>query len=207
MKIRFKWFLKRPMRLDTQPASAEAQPGDNPARASTLARASDHGVLAMASVLVLISFCPAHAAQISCSDLATADAKELLTTVKVDGDWYGGGVQIGEYDCGDRIGRNGPPTPAPFLPQPNGCDWRTTLRDDRMLDSDHRLIYVFSSHLTGSGSWGDLLVFGCASGQVRTVYQGQFCFCRLGPGPRFDSAPPALRATLEEYVKHLPIHD
>jgi hypothetical protein len=172
-----------------------------------LAHASNPGVLAMACSLVILSFCSAHAAPIPCRDLATASAKELLATVTLPGEWYGGGVQIGEYDCGNRIGRNGPPTPAPFLPQANGCDWRVTLRDDRMIDRDHRLIYVFSSHLTGSGSWGDLLVFGCASGQVKTVYQGQFCSCRLGPGPNFDSAPPALRSTLEEYVTDPPMHD
>jgi hypothetical protein len=91
---------------------------------------------------------------------STAAASKLESTIveSASADWMGAA-----------------PTPVPFLPQPNGCDWRTKLRDDRMLDHDHRLVYVFSSHLTGSGAWSDFLVFGCVSGQVNTVYPRQVC--------------------------------
>jgi hypothetical protein len=73
-----------------------------------------------------------------------------------------------------------------------------------MLDPDHRLIYVLSSHLTGSGSWGDLMVFRCVSGEVKKVYLGQFCYCagQLPSTTIFDSAPPALQPMLKEYMKH-----
>ena len=77
------------------------------------------------------------------------------------------------------------------------------LEDDRMLDPDHRLIYVNSSHQTGAGSWGDLLVFGCVSGQVKTVFVGQFGSQETKtPATIFDSAPPALRPVLKQYMKH-----
>ena len=137
--------------------------------------ALSRSVLAVACAIVLISDGTAFAA-IPCRDLATANANELLATVDSQSIKYGGGVQIGKYDCDDDQGRlgTGAPTPAPSSPPPKRCDWGTTLEDDRTLDRNHRLIYVLSSHLTGSGSWGDLLVFGCVSGQVRTVYLGQF---------------------------------
>lgn len=169
---------------------------------------SRQSVSAMAFAVVLISCSFAHAVDISCRNLATGSTKQLLETVDRHSVQYGGGVQIGEYDCGERIGRldGGAPTPAPFLPQPNGCDWRTTLRDDRMLDPDHRLVYVFSSHLTGSGAWSDFLVFGCVSGQVKTVYLRQVCSCRLSAS-EFGSAPPALRSKLEDYMERPPIYD
>jgi hypothetical protein len=115
---------------------------------------------------------------------------ELLATVDTQSIPYGGGVQVGKYDCQYYSGQK-------------TCDWETTLDDDRMLDRDHRLIYVFSSHLTGSGAWGDLLVFGCESGQVRKIYLGQFGDHETTtPSTIFDSAPPALRPVLKEYMKH-----
>ena len=121
-----------------------------------------------------------------CRDLETADAAdELLTTVDRQSIKYGGGVRIGEYDCypcrdlgiagGDRFPpRPDPPTPAPSSQPPQGLRLADNSQKHSNVNPDHRLIYALSSHLTGSGSWGDLLVFGCVSGQVRTVYLGQF---------------------------------
>ena len=145
--------------------------------------------LAIACAIVLISFPCAFATEIRCRDLATADADKLLATVDKQSVKYGGGVQVGKYDC--------------HAPGQTGCDWETNLEDDRMLDRDHRLIYVHSSHLTGSGFWYDLLVFGCVSGQVKTVYLGQFPSQEI-PTPLdiFDSAPPVLRPMLKKYMKH-----
>jgi hypothetical protein len=204
-----------------QPASSARRP---PTRAKAprdergrfLPRALNRSVLAIiACAIVLVFFRAAFATEIPCRDLETADADELLATVDRQSIKYGGGVRIGEYDCDpcrdlgiagcDRFPPRqgtGAPTPAPSSPPPKGCDWRTTLEDDRMLDPDHRLMYVLSSQLTGSGSWEDLLVFGCVSGQVKTVYQGQFGGRVVS---RFESAPPALRSALEEYMKHPPI--
>jgi len=71
-----------------------------------------------------------------------------------------------------------------------------------MLDGDHRLIYVLSSHQTGAGSWLDFLVFGCVSGRVKKVFLGQFC-PEIPEDDVFDLAPPALRSALREYFKHL----
>ena len=181
------------------------------------ARAFSRSVLAVACAFALISNCTALTAELPCRDLETANADELLATVDRQSIKYGGGVRIGEYDCDpcrhlgiagcDRFPPRqgtGAPTLAPSSRPPTGCDWRTILEDDRMLDPDHRLMYVLSSHLTGSGSWGDLLVFGCVSGQVRTVYLGQFGTQETETDPRiFDSAPPELQSTLREYMKHL----
>jgi hypothetical protein len=147
-------------------------------------------LLAIACAIILISFRSAYAADIPCSDLETASADELLATVDPKSIQDGGNVRVGEYGCDNYPGQK-------------VCDWETTLEDDRMLDDDHRLIYVHSSHQTGSGYWLDLLVFGCVSGQVKTVFQGQ-----IGPQhpPQeevFDSAPPELQSALREYMKHL----
>ncbi len=196
---------------------ARARSAERDERGRFLPRALNRSVLAIiACAIVLIFFRATFATEIPCRDLETADADELLATVDRQSIKYGGGVRIGEYDCDpcrhlgiagcDRFPPRqgtGAPTPAPSLPPPKGCDWRTILEDDRMLDPEHRLMYVLSSHLTGSGSWGDLLVFGCTSGQVGTVYLGQFGTQETKTDPGiFDSAPPALRSSLEEYMKH-----
>jgi hypothetical protein len=148
------------------------------------------GLLAIAcAIILLISFRSSYATEIPCDDLGTANADELLATVDPKSIQNGGGVKVGEYACD-------------VYPGQKVCDWKTTLEDDRMLDDDHRLIYVDSSHQTGSGFWLDLLVFGCVSGQVKTVFQGQ-----IGPDtPQeevFDSAPPELQSALREYMKQL----
>jgi hypothetical protein len=128
-------------------------------------------------------------ADIPCDDLETASADELLATVDPKSIQDGEGVQVGEYGCDNYPGQK-------------VCDWKTTLEDDRMLDPDYRLIYVVSSHQTGSGSWLDLLVFGCMSGRVKTVFLGQFDN-DISREKVLDSAPPELQSTLREYLKHL----
>jgi len=102
----------------------------------SFARPDRSHYFAIAFAIVLISFSSAFATKLRCRDLATADADELLATVDRQSVKSGGGVQAGKYDC-DPGGQS-------------GCTWETTLEDDRMLDRDHRLIYVLSSHLTGS---------------------------------------------------------
>jgi hypothetical protein len=145
--------------------------------------------LAIACAVVLICFHSAFATELRCHDLSTAGPDQLLATVDRQSVKYGGGGQVGKYDC--RAGGE------------RGCDWETTLEDDRMLDRYHRLIYVLSSHLTGSGSWGDLMVFGCVSGRVKNLYLGQFGSQEVKtPSTIFDSAPPALQPVLREYMKH-----
>jgi hypothetical protein len=145
---------------------------------------------AIAFTIILISFHSALADGLQCRDISTANVHELLATVDRQSIPYGGGVQVGRYDCD-------------YYPGQKTCDWETTLEDDQMLDRDHRLIYVFSSHLTGSGSWGDPLVFGCVSGQVKKLYLEQFDTQQpTNPYTIFDSAPPALRPMLKEYMEH-----
>jgi hypothetical protein len=152
------------------------------------ARSNRGRYFAMGCALVLISFNSAFAVGLQCRDLRTVDADKLLAAVDKQSIKSGGGVREGEYEC---------------VPGHKVCDWETTLEDDRMLDTGHRLIYVLSSHQTGAGSWGDLLVFGCVSGQVKTVYLGQFPSQEIPTPPDiFDSAPPALRPVLKEYMKH-----
>ena len=145
--------------------------------------------LAITCAVVLIGFHAAFADEIPCRDLATADADRLLATVDRQTVKSGGGVRAGKYECGFGGER--------------GCDWETTIEDDRMMDTNHRLIYVLSSHLTGSGSWGDLMVFGCVSGRVKDLYLGQFGSQEVEtPSTIFDSAPQALQPVLKEYMKH-----
>jgi hypothetical protein len=179
-------------------------------RGVTQPLASEERLISVASAIALIAVfsCSAYAAEIPCRDLATAGTNELLATMDRKSVQYGGGVQIGDYDCHSGDGFEYSINPRRISKQPDGCDWRTTLRDDRMLDDDYRLVYLLSSHLSGSGSWGDLLVFGCGSGTVKKVYLGQFGYFRSGwSSSVFDSAPPDIRSTLEEYMRHPPIHD
>ena len=145
-------------------------------------------MLARAFVIVLISCCSAYAIEIPCRDLETADADELLATVDPQSTEYGGSVRLGKSGCD-------------LYPGQKVCDWEQTLEDDQMLDPDHRLLYVQSSHLTGSGSWQDFLVFGCVSGRVKKVFFGQFG--RTIEEKIFDSASPALRSELKEYLNHI----
>ena len=155
----------------------------------TLPRPDRGHYFAIAFTIILIYFHSALAAGPQCGDLSTANVHDLLATVDRQSVKYGGGVQVGKYDCN--------------APGQTGCDWETTLEDDRMLDRDHRLVLVHSSHLTGSGFWYDLLVFGCESGQVKKIYLGQFGSQETTtPSTIFDSAPPALRPVLKEYMKH-----
>ena len=146
-------------------------------------------LLAITLAIVLISFGPAYAAEIPCRDLETANADELLATVDPQSIQYGGGVRLGKSGCD-------------LYPGQKVCEWEQTHEDDQMLDPDRRLIYVLSSHQTGSGSWQNLLVFGCVSGQVKKVFLGQ-----VGPDTSkeevFASAPLALRSGLMEYMNHL----
>src|SRR5258708_4542541 len=96
----------------------------------SFARPDRSHYFAIAFAIVLISFSSAFATKLRCRDLATADADELLAIVDRQSVRSGGGVQVGKYDC-DPGGQS-------------GCTWETTLEDDRMLDRDHRLIYVLS---------------------------------------------------------------
>lgn|GEM_PF-4130541 len=146
-------------------------------------------LLATACAIILISFRSAYAIDILCSDLETASADELLATVDPKSIQDGEGVRVGEYGCYNYPGQK-------------VCDWKTTLEDDRMLDPDYRLIYVVSSHQTGSGSWLDLVVFGCMSGRVKKVFLGQFD-SDTSREKVLDSAPPELQSALREYMKHL----
>jgi len=80
-------------------------------------------VIAIVCAIVLISCRFAFAAEIPCRDLGTAKSDELLGTVSRKSIKYGGGVQVGKYDCDNE-----------FQGHEGGCDWETTLKDDRMLD-------------------------------------------------------------------------
>lgn len=143
-------------------------------------------LLGVTLTIFLISFSSAYAGEIPCRDLETATADELLATVDPQSVEHGGGVRIGKSECG-------------VYPGQKGCEWDHTLEDDEMLDRDSRLIYVRSSHLTGSGTWQDLLVFGCVSGAVKKLFLGQFN--RFVPDEEvFNSTPPALRSALKDYM-------
>jgi len=140
-------------------------------------------------IILLFSFRSAYAADIPCDELETAGADELLATVDPKSIPDGEDVRVGEYGCDNYPGQK-------------VCDWKTTLEDDRMLDPDHRLIYVLSSHQTGSGSWEDLLVFGCVSERLKKIFFGQFDSDTTREKV-LDSAPPELQSALREYMRHL----
>lgn len=90
----------------------------------------------------------------SCSELRTADANRLLAMA--DREWQGPGCASDDPD------------------EPDRCDVKSKIGEDRMMGEERRLVTAFfESH---SGPWwkDDISVFGCVSGQLRVIYQNTF---------------------------------
>jgi len=177
-------LVSNPHQVRAGRARARNAPRDG--RGRFLARAKNQSLLAIIACVVLVSFGFAYAAEIPCRDLEAANADELLATIDPRSIQY---VPLGKSGCN-------------LYPGQKVCEFEQTLEDDQMLDPDHRLLYIVSSHLTGSGFWQDFLVFGCVSGQVKKVF-----FEEVGRDTSkkelFASAPLALRPELMDYMNHL----
>jgi hypothetical protein len=58
--------------------------------------------------------------------------------------------------------------------EPSRCDWETQLRTDEPLAAGRRLVIVHANHLTGSGSWDYVRVYGCVAGHKTSVLQEDY---------------------------------
>jgi hypothetical protein len=94
-----------------------------------------------------------------CSDLRTAKAARLISTSQL----YPHGTGCYPEDEEDE-------------PDSKECDWKVTVDEDRKIGNDRRLVVVSREHMTGSGAYADLTVFGCRSGKVTEVFTGSFLY-------------------------------
>lgn len=109
-----------------------------------------------ATVFAVLLFAPqpAFAADSACKGLSTATADALLARQPAaDGNRFdhGGGCYNLEDDR-------------------DTCDWMVTLKEDRMIADQRRLIVLNKNHQLGSGDQDYVFVFGCVSGRIRMVF-------------------------------------
>lgn len=86
---------------------------------------------------------------IACNNLETADATRLIALSTDSHLSHGFGI----YD---------------------GGEWDVSLKMDRMIDGNQRLIQVRRNHLKGSGAPDVVMVFACVSGRVANVFNLDF---------------------------------
>ncbi|MFZ5984953.1 MAG: hypothetical protein ACOYXN_11355 [Acidobacteriota bacterium] len=59
--------------------------------------------------------------------------------------------------------------------QPLRSDWEITINQDLTLHPEpgvaFRLLNLNASHLTGTGTWGHALMYGCKEGRLRRVFE------------------------------------
>ena len=60
------------------------------------------------------------------------------------------------------------------------CDWDMRIQEDREMSPEPRthlrLLIVSESHLTGSGAWGQVLIFGCQRGDLTKVMDRRYLY-------------------------------
>lgn len=101
---------------------------------------------------------PPAAKTVSCRDIATMSTDDLIAIPK-DGFVFSHGT-----GCYSEDPEN----------YPKNCGWKVTLRTDRMIGADRRLVGVSRDHLGGTGYWDDLFVFGCVSGRLAVLFRESF---------------------------------
>jgi hypothetical protein len=96
------------------------------------------------------------AKDLPCGDLRTAKASRLISTSQL----YPHGTGCYPEDETDS----------------KECDWKVTVDEDRNIGNDRRLVVVIRDHVTGSGAYADLTVFGCRSGKVAEVFTNSYLY-------------------------------
>ena len=103
---------------------------------------------------------PGHVAEADCDDLPTLSASNVIS-------YASSALRYGDYAQGVGCDANDYGEGHPV------CDWKTELDEDRMLGQTRRLIVATSIHMTGSGSWNAVMVFGCKENHVVTLFADQ----------------------------------
>lgn len=103
---------------------------------------------------------PGHVAEADCDDLPTLSASNLIS-------YASSALRYGDYAQGVGCDANDYGEGHPV------CDWKTELDEDRMLGQTRRLIVATSIHMTGTGSWNAVMVFGCKENHVVTLFADQ----------------------------------
>jgi hypothetical protein len=102
---------------------------------------------------------------------------------------------LGKVDPSDLLRVEKTQVNLPFLANGTGCygehsaaqcDWHTVITGDRMMNASRRLIVATSNHDGGSGAWDNVLIFDCATGNPRVVFQERYLY-----GVRIEKASPA----------------
>jgi hypothetical protein len=101
----------------------------------------------------------ASAKDLPCSDLQKAKVARLISTLQL----YPHGTGCYPEDVEDE-------------PDSKECDWKVTVDEDRNIGNDRRLVVVSREHMTGSGAYADLTVFGCRSGKVTEVFTNSYLY-------------------------------
>ncbi len=104
------------------------------------------------------AFDPGHVAQASCGGLSVLRASDLMAFVSAKL-MYGGFATSERCVVASDYGNGNP-----------GCDWEIKVKDDRIVAGDRRLIVALSIHITGSGAWDAVMVFGCKDGHVAMAF-------------------------------------
>jgi hypothetical protein len=110
-------------------------------------------------VLLGVRIVTASAKDLPCSDLRTAKASRLMSTSQL----YPHGTGCYPEDAEDE-------------PDSKECDWKVSVGEDRKIGNDRRLVVVSREHMTGSGEWADLIVYGCRSGKVAEIFTGSYLY-------------------------------
>ena len=103
-----------------------------------------------------------YASTISCRDLKTAKANRLI--VLANGD-------LTRADAGYPFTHG-----TGCYDDPDDCEWKVDLDDDRMIGTNRRLL-VLDSEPQGGGvgrDYGFIYIFGCISGQIHSVFSAEF---------------------------------
>ena len=121
-------------------------------------------------LVALLCGTSAVAAEISCRDLSKVDPSDVLRreSAQIRLPWLSKGT--GCYG----------------ITSMEPCDWQTSIKDDRMLNPSRRLFVATSNHNGGSGAWDNVLIFDCATGDPRAVFQERYLY-----GVRIEKASPA----------------
>jgi hypothetical protein len=109
------------------------------------------------AILLGVRTVAASAKDFPCSDLRKAKAARLISIF--------GTPLPNEMDFSHGLGCY-----SELEEQPDACDWKVAVSEDRNLAEDRRLIVVDTEHMTGHGEWGDVLVLGCKAGKVTALF-------------------------------------
>lgn len=114
------------------------------------------------TILLTLTTFGAMAQELPCTDLNKFSPNQLLSSVEPTAStpWLSHGVGCYLDDASEN----------------KGCDWETTIKLDRAIGQDRRLIIATTTHLTGSGAWDQVAIFACRANTVRIALAEKFLY-------------------------------